>query len=129
MQLTPWRVKKIDDSLNAYLVPDAKLTTDAGKMCVKVIVSTETMDRERDILIAKGCDTSEHENNPIVLLNHRKDWPGIAQAQDPSGRYTVKAFDDHIESVNYFNQSSKLALQSFRLVESGALRGVSPGFM
>jgi len=127
--LIPWRAKKLADDSFAYLVPDAEIRADGGKMCVKVIVSTETMDRERDILIAKGCDTRDHKANPIVLLNHRKDWPGIAQSQDPDGRYTVKALDDRIEAVNWFNQSSKLALQSFRLVESGALRGVSPGFL
>lgn len=132
MQLdtTPWRVKKIDDSdLLAYLVPNADIKTDGAKMCARVIVSTETMDRERDILIAKGCDMSDHKRNPIVLLNHRKDWPGIAKAQDPDGSYTVKAYEDRIEATNYFDQSSKLALQSFRLVESGALKGVSPGFL
>ena len=129
LDLTPWRVKKLDDDSFAYLVPDADIKADAGKMSVRVIVSTETMDRERDILIAKGCDTSDHKRNPIVLLNHRKDWPGIAQTRDPSGAYTVKAFSDHIESTNWFNQDSKLALQAFRLVESGALRGVSPGFL
>jgi len=125
---TPWRVKKLDDESLAYLVPDADIKADGAKMAVRVIVSTETMDRERDILIAKGCDTRDHKRNPIVLLNHRKDWPGIARAQDPDGHYTLKSFEDRIEAVNYFDQSSKLALQSFRLVESGALRGVSPGF-
>lgn len=129
MNISPWKVKKLPDDSFAYLVPDADIKVDAGKMTARVIVSTETMDRERDILIAKGCITTDHERNPIVLLNHRKDWPGIAQARDKSGNYTVKTFDNRIESTNYFNQDSKLALQSFRLVESGALRGVSPGFM
>ena len=129
LDLTPWRVKKLDDDSLAYLVPDADIKADGAKMAVRVIVSTETMDRERDILIAKGCDTRDHRRNPIVLLNHRKDWPGIARCIDPDGSYTLKSYDDRIEATNYFDQSSKLATQSFRLVESGALRGVSPGFM
>ncbi len=127
--MTPWRVKKLPDESLAYLVPDAEIRTDAGKMCVHVVVSTETMDRERDILIAKGCVMDDHKRNPIVLTNHRKDWPGVALAQDPSGEYTVKCKGDRITASNYFNQSTKLGVQTFRLVESGALRGVSPGFL
>jgi len=125
---TLWRVKKLDDDSLAYLVPDAEIKPDGAKMAVRVVVSTEVMDRERDILIAKGCDTRDHKRNPIVLLNHRKDLPGIAQSRDPSGSYTLKSYEDRIEATNYFDQSSKMAMQVFRLVESGALRGVSPGF-
>jgi hypothetical protein len=87
------------------------------------------MDRERDILVAKGCITDDHRRNPIVLTNHRKDWPGVAVSQDPDGTYTVKCAGDRITAANHFNQHTKLGVQTFRLVESGALRGVSPGFL
>lgn len=125
----PWRVKVMPDGTLAYLVPDAKITTDAKKLRVDVIVSTETLDRERDIMVAKGCRTRSHEKNPVVLLNHRKDWPGIAQARDPEGNYTVKCVGNEVHASHYFGKDTKLAEQSFRLIESGALRGVSPGFL
>ncbi len=127
--LTPWRVKKLPDDSFAYLVPDADLTPDPGKMAVRVVVSTETMDHERDVMRVKGCDFKTHRSNPIVLLNHNRQWPGIAKSEDPDGRYTVKAQGDRLEAVNYFNQHTKLGLHSFRLVESGALKGISPGFL
>lgn len=127
--LLPWRVKKLPDDTLAYLVPDADIKTDASKMRVDVIVSTESLDRERDILIAKGCRTGGHQKNPIVLLNHRKDWPGIARAEDPDGNYTVKVYDGEVRASHWFNQDTKLAVQAFRLIESGAMRGVSPGFL
>ena len=58
--LTPWRVKKLDDDSFAYLVPDAEIKTDPGKMMAHVIVSTQTMDRDRDILVSKGCRTANY---------------------------------------------------------------------
>ncbi len=127
--LTPWRAKKLPDDSYAYLVPDAEIRVDGSKMMAHVIVSTQTMDRERDILISKGCRTANHQKIPAVLVNHRKDWPAVARAEDPDGRYTVKCHDDRVESFNWFDQHSKLGLQTFRLVESKALAGVSPGFM
>lgn len=128
--LTPWRAKKLPDSDSlAYLVPDADIRVDGAKMCVKVIVSTPTMDRERDIMVPKGCRTKSHEKNPIVLLNHQRQLPGIGVTRDPAGNYTVKTFEDRIESTNYFDQGSKMAMQAFRAVESGALGGISPGFL
>lgn len=127
--LTPWRVKKMPDDSFAYLVPDAEIKVDGQKMMAHVIVSTATMDRERDILLSKGCRTANHQKIPAVMVNHRKDWPAVARAEDPAGNYTVKCYDDRVESYNWFNQSSKLGLQTFRLVESKALAGVSPGFM
>lgn len=127
--LLPWRVKKLPDESFAYLIPDADVKTDAKKMVAHVIVSTPTLDRERDIMIPRGCRTKGHEKNPIVLLNHRKDLPGIARTVDPDGKYTVKTLDDEIRASNWFDQGSKMAVQAFRLVESGALGGISPGFL
>ncbi len=127
--LIPWRVKKLPDDSFAYLVPDAEIKTDGGKMVAHVIVSTPTMDRERDIMMPRGCRTKSHEKNPAVLCNHRKDWPLVGRAEGPDRKYTVKCFEDRIEASNWFDQHSKLGLQTFRLVESKALPGVSPGFL
>lgn len=129
LDLTPWRVKKLPDGSAAYLVPDAKITTDDKKLCAHVIVSTPTMDRERDIMVPTGCRTKSHEKNPIVLLNHQKNQPGIALARSPDGEYTLKTYEDRIESRNWFDPNEKLSMQSYGLVKSGALGGVSPGFL
>lgn len=127
--LVPWKAKRLNDSDLAYLLPDPGLDFDGGKMCVHVVASTDRMDRERDIVVPKGGDFTDHRKNPIVLLNHRKDLPGIAKAMDADGNYTVRLANDHeIHSSHYFDQKSKLSVQTFRAVESGALGGVSISF-
>lgn len=129
VRLTPWRVKKLPDDSLAYLVPAADIKTDARKMVAHVVVSTPTLDRERDVMVPKGCRTKSHQKNPIVLLNHQKNLPGIAKSMDPDGNYTVKVTDDEVRASNWFDQGSKMAVQAFRAVESGALGGISPGFL
>jgi hypothetical protein len=129
---TPWRVKKLDGDTFSYLVPDADIRLDAGKMIAHVVVSTPKMDRERDVLLPRGCKTAEHETNPIVLVNHNKRHPGIARAADrDTGEYTVRVTDDQVRASHYFIQKgpiAKVAYQAFGLIDSGALAGVSPGF-
>lgn len=129
LTLTPWRVKKLDDGSFAYLVPEAEVRTDARKMVAHVVVSTPTLDRERDVMVPRGCRTKSHQKNPIVLLNHQKNLPGIARTVDPDGNYTVRVTDEDVRASNYFDQGSKMAVQAFRAVESGALGGISPGFL
>lgn len=38
-------------------------------------ITTEAVDRDREVVIAKGIDLTHYNANPIVLLNH--DWKGL----------------------------------------------------
>lgn len=129
----PWRVKRIGDGTDdilAYLTPDPGFQCDGGKLVVHGTVTTDSIDPQRDVVMPVGGDLARHRKNPICLLNHRRDLPGIAKSMDPDGNYTVRLIDDHrMDTSNHFDQHSKLSTQSFRLIESGALGGLSPGFM
>ncbi len=103
---------------------------DTRRMSVGCVVSTEDPDRENDVIVTAGIDTSLHQKNPCVLLNHglgAQDMP-VAQAQDPEGRYTVVAQPRMLRAVSWFTNSVQESEQVFHLITSGLLRGVSIGF-
>lgn len=125
---SPWRVKQLDDDTLAYIVPDAKPRVNAGKMCATVTITTETLDRDGDVIVTKGVDLTDHKNNPVVFLAHRP-MLVVGKAEDPMGNYTVKAVGtNRIDATTYFCKSSRLGEEAFRLVEEGIFRGASIGF-
>lgn len=94
------------------------------------IISTGTPDRAGDVLVSKGCDTSEHRNYPVVLWNHGRshDVLGtlpIGLALDKSGNYGVQVEDDAVYSFTKYSQSNPLAVQLFALQAENVLRGNS----
>jgi hypothetical protein len=112
-----------------FVLRDANPQTNAGKMSARVVISTARPDRSDDVVETKGIDLSEHKGNPIVLLNHNKDFP-IGHAEDRMGAYTVKRIgDDRMEAETFFTQATQLGEQAFQLVERKVLRGASIGFL
>ena len=47
---------------------DASMNSDGIK--VDAVISTETIDRDGEVLIAQGMDSSEYDLNPVVFYNH-----------------------------------------------------------
>ncbi len=48
---------------------------DEDARTVKAIISTDSLDRDGEVVITKGLDLAEFKNNPIVLLGHDQDKP------------------------------------------------------
>lgn len=103
------------------------------------LVSTSAADRMGDILVAAGCDTSEHRLHPVILFNHGRSGDAYGQlpigtAVDKSGSYGVTVLEDGVYSWSRYAQSSPFAMQLFALTAEGVLRGNSvagdpiPGF-
>ncbi len=117
-----------DDPMLGFVLKDAHVQTNAGKMAAKITISTEIFDRSGDEVIQKGWELSDHRRIPVALLNHIRTMP-VGNLEDPLRQYTCKLHNGQLEGETFFSQHTKLGEQGFRLVESGVLRGVSPGFM
>ena len=92
-----------------------------GVNSVRVVMTTETTDRQGDVVVSKGIDTAEYMKNPVVLWGHN--MRGL-----PIGR--VKAIDaqeGRLEADVEFADTD-FAKQVKSLYESGFLKGWSIGF-
>lgn len=91
---------------------------------IKFIVSSESVDRDGDIVRQAGMDLSTFQKNPIVLYNHNRNSP-IARASD------MKIENGNMTMVVCFPEEgvSKLADEVFGLIKAGILNAVSIGFL
>lgn len=91
-------------------------------------ISTQSVDRHGDVMLAKGCDASEFLKNPVVLYNHDINNP-IGQCVD------LQIMNDHIVAKTLFatrpadHQGEWLPDKLLALFDQGVIRGFSTGFM
>lgn len=129
-------VSVLKDAPAALAAPTVafKPSIDRGQMAVTSILTTETPDRQGDVVDPAGGDFSEHETNPVVMFHHGKTHKlPIGKSEDKDGNYTVrlvKARDgsDVLIGTTHFAQSNRFAQDVFGLVAEDVLRGVSIGF-
>lgn len=95
---------------------------------VDATITTETIDRDGEVLISQGMDAGEYEKNPVVFYNHDYAQPigkitdlrrakgkidaSIEFAQRPEG-FDGSYFPEFVES----------------LVDQGIVKGISVGFV
>lgn len=117
------RIRKAD---RTSIIAASDVQIDVAKVSVTGVITTQGRDRSEDVVITSGIDLANHEANPVVLLEHEL---LIGHARDTTGAYTVKKFDGYATATTYFSQNIPEALQTFRLIDEGVLRGLSIGFV
>lgn len=117
------RIRKAD---RTSIIAASDVQIDVGKVSVTGVITTQGRDRSEDVVITSGIDLANHEANPVVLLEHEL---LIGHAKDADGNYTVKKFDGYATATTFFSQNIPEALQTFRLIDEGVLRGLSIGFV
>lgn len=133
-ELPPHMVYKLHEGddpngMMGAMLREASPHINRGRMSAKVIISRETPDRSRDIVVSKGGIFTNHRKIPIACVAHNRNYVA-GMAEDPLKNYTVRIKGhDTIEAETYFSQRSELGEQSFRLVEDGVFRGASIGFL
>ncbi len=105
--------------LPGAIVEDATL----GARQIRVIVSTPTPDRVKDVLEPGGVDVSAYRANPIVLADHDR--------TSPIGTAEIEIKSDRVEAVVTFAPAgaSSKADEYCALAKAGVLNTVSPGFI
>ena len=111
-------------SLKHKFLPGAVLEdATLGERQIRVIVSTPTPDRVKDVLEPGGVDVSAYRANPIVLADHDR--------TAPIGAAEIEIKSDRVEAVITFapEGASAKADEYCALAKAGVLNTVSPGFI
>jgi HK97 family phage prohead protease len=88
---------------------------------IRCIISTSDVDRVGDIVVAEGCDTTNYERCPTVLLNHDHD--------KIIGKCTaLKIGKGKITATLELTEGVEDADRALRLIRAGALNAISIGF-
>ncbi|MGB8603261.1 MAG: HK97 family phage prohead protease [Rhizomicrobium sp.] len=98
-------------------------TTGLGDDEVRITMSTSALARDGDILVPQGCVLENYRTNPIVLWQHKPDFP-VATAEQIS----IEA--NQISALVRFAPLgvSQKADEVRGLVKAGIVRGISVGF-
>jgi len=102
-------------------------------------ISTESVDRTGEVVLARGMDDSQFRLHPLVTLNHDYDLPPVGISQwrrrsregtAPDVRVGIKARTHYPPRPDTWPATQPwLADQVFALVQAGLLRGKSIGFL
>ena len=91
-------------------------------------MSAQVVDRYRDVVVIGGLDTKSFEKNPVALFNHSHNsiigtWSDVEK--------TERGRKPHLDgTVNFLPEGfTDDTDKAVRLVQAGALRGASIGFM
>ena len=86
---------KADKALNFLDCGHVEKEISANERSITQYVSTHSVDRDNDIVLAKGIDLKNYRKNPVVLFNHQRDLPIAAslwQKPDDVGLLTKTSF-------------------------------------
>lgn len=95
---------------------------DENNLTVRCIVTTETVDRMGDIVIAKGVDTSEFVKINNVYSNHDYSLLSIGKCLE----LIHKPKD--IDGIVKFIKDDELSMKHFNQIKNGIVMGVSIGY-
>lgn len=95
---------------------------------VDATITTETIDRDGEVLISQGMDASEYEKNPVVFYNHDYAQP-IGKITDI--RRSQGKIDASIEFAQRPDDFTGSYFPEFveSLVDQGIVKGISVGFV
>lgn len=113
------------DVLVRKFVTKAAEVADPDARIIRQIISTETADREGDVVRAKGGQLDAWRENPVVLWAHNYNEPPIARGIDvyARGKEVVSLAEYPEADVNPF------ADQIYRMKLGGFLKAASIGFV
>jgi len=99
-----------------------------GSVKVEATITTETIDRDGEVLVSQGMDASEYEKNPVVFYNHDYAQP-IGKISDlRRGKGKIDATIEFAQRPDGF-EGSYFPEFVESLVEQGIVKGISVGFV
>jgi len=95
---------------------------------VDATISTETIDRDGEVLVAQGMDSSEFDKNPVVFYNHDYAQPVGKVTDLRRGKGKVDATIEFAKRPDEF-EGAYFPEFVESLVEQGVVKGISVGFL
>ncbi len=94
----------------------------AGERADISMVSVETIDRDGDVILAKGINTEMFQMNPIVTFAHKYD-------ELPVGRCAwMKKVKGGVRAKTVYTDATETARAVWQMTQEGMLKGKSIGF-
>ena len=98
------------------------MTVDEATREVVAIISTDSVDRDKEVVLPSGLDKKNYGGNPVVLYGH--DWQGL-----PIGTTRwVKQQGGQLIAKYYISDKTEFARDVFGLLQDGVLKAHSIGF-
>lgn len=100
----------------------AKIETDDDERTVTAIISTDTIDRDNEVMKPNGADLENFMKNPVVLWAHNYAEPAIGKA------LWVTKTRKNIKAKTKFAETPR-AEEVYQLYKGGFLKAFSVGFI
>jgi HK97 family phage prohead protease len=101
---------------------EVKAVAGKGPRVRRFIITTDTIDRDGDVVLPKGLELDEYRRNPVLLWSHRFDMPPIGKCLD------LGLAGDHVVWADFEFAEHEFAEQVFKLYSGGYLNACSIGF-
>jgi hypothetical protein len=106
-----------------YLKESQLKISDDDERTILADISTQDVDSDGDIVLAKGCDLNRYLKNPIITINHSYITQDIVGSTKQ-----IEVLDDRIRCKIKLNDTDS-ALNLWKQVRAGDIRGNSIGFV
>lgn len=114
----------MEDTKLLKVFDKAELRVEADKREVLAIISTDSIDRDGEIVLPKGLKKKNYAGNSVVFYNH--DY----QNSLPIGKSLwVKEADGKLLAKTYISDKTQFARDVFALMQDGVLNAFSIGFI
>jgi len=114
-----------DGRFGGLIVPKV---IDAEQRVVDVVMSTESVDRDGDVIRVRGWILDEFKKNPLILFQHNRSGLPIAKALGVKKDAKAKLLRGRVQFAG-MDQMHEDAERIFLLVRDGFLNATSVGFM
>jgi len=126
--------KSADYAYRKAAAPGPPTEVNPGERSDVSWISTEAIDRDREIVRARGLNESIYQYNPIVTLGHRYDLPPVGRSLwrkrvKDGGLAGVKAKTQYPPRPDDWSEPVWTPDAAFTLVQSGLMSGKSIGFL
>ena len=106
-----------------YIKESQLKISDEDERTILADISTQDVDSDGDIVLAKGCDFNRYLKNPIITINHDYTTFSIVGSAKQ-----IEVLDDRIRCKIKLNDTDT-ALNLWKQVRAGDIRGNSIGFV
>lgn len=114
----------ISPQVRAGPIAVKQLQIDPQKRTIDGVISTERVDRDKEVVLVRGLDLSAFRRNPVVLFMHDAYSP-VGKCNDGPTLRRRKGVTEMVATTKFAD--TPLANEVFALVEGEFLRGISIG--
>lgn len=122
---TPWREAEEIPYWQKFFIDEKVTSKGLAEGQIRHYISTNALDRDREIMSPKGVDLKHYKKNPIVLWGHNYYEPENIVGKN----LEIKKTDTGLLALTQFNLQEAKAAQVYRLYKGGWLKAFSVGFI